>query len=93
MSQISEVKVESKVCKYAESLDWLVFKFCSPNNKGVPDRIFMRQSVVFFIEFKKERKPRTKLQKFIGNLIIKAGVAVYEVDSVESGIKIINSYK
>jgi len=93
MPAISEVKVESEVCKYAQALGWLVFKFCSPNNRGVPDRIFIRKNVVFFIEFKKKGKEMTKLQKFIADLIMKAGVAVYEVDNAESGIKIINSYE
>lgn len=91
--EISESKVESTVCKYAQAKDWLVFKFSSPNNRGVPDRIFMRKGVMFFIEFKKLGKETTKLQKFVGSLIRKAGFAVYEIDNIEDGIKLINSYK
>ena len=51
--RMRESTIEKEVCKYAESLGWLQYKFLSPNVRGIRDRMFMRGGMGFFIEFKK----------------------------------------
>lgn len=88
-----ESKVEKDSCKYARSKGFLTYKFKSPANNGVPDRIFMRKGVVFFIEFKKKDKELRLLQEKVCEKIIKeGGIACYVIDSYEKAVHIINSY-
>ena len=59
---IRERDIEKKACDLAKAAGWLVFKFVSPAQRGVPDRIFIRDSRVVFIEFKAPGARPTKLQ-------------------------------
>lgn len=61
----------------------MTFKFTSPNNKGVPDRIFIRDGQVFFIEFKAPTKMPTMLQHHIIGLMELHGAEVFVVDQIE----------
>ena len=85
-----ESEIEKTVCNYAKSKGWLVFKFVSPSNRGVPDRIFMRAGKMFFIEFKATGKCSTKLQKKKAKDIQKQLFGVYVVDDIGIGKKIID---
>lgn len=59
-----ESSIESDAIAYAEKRGWWVAKFVSPGRRGVPDRIFIRDGRVLFIEFKRPRKEaRTQQQK------------------------------
>ena len=52
-----EKQIESKVVKKAKELGFLTYKFSSPSNRGVPDRIFISPyGEVFFIEFKSNER-------------------------------------
>lgn len=70
----------------------MVFKFTSPSNIGVPDRIFIKNGVVIFIEFKQKNKKPSKIQKFIIDKIIKNKINCFVVDDVEEGINLMNFY-
>ncbi len=85
-----ESKIEKDVCDYAKSKGWLVYKFVSPSNRGVPDRIFMRHGKMFFIEFKATGKHPTKLQEKKARDIQKQLFGVYVVDDIDIGKKIID---
>ncbi|OED34608.1 hypothetical protein AB832_07220 [Flavobacteriaceae bacterium (ex Bugula neritina AB1)] len=87
-----ESKIEAKVTEYAKKQGLLVYKFTSPNNKGVPDRIFIYKGNVFFIEFKSARGRFSKLQKFTIEQIKNNSIAVYTVRNVQHGIRIIKNY-
>jgi Holliday junction resolvase len=87
-----ESAIESAVCKYAKSKGWLVYKFVSPNNRGVPDRIMLRNGVILFIEFKATGKQPTTLQQYIIKRIRGEKFKVYVIDSVEIGKKTLDSY-
>lgn len=87
-----ESKVETTVWKYARSKGFAQYKFVSPMNRGVPDRLFIYQGNVFFIEFKAPGKKRTKLQDKIARDIEAQGIRVFEIDNIEDGIKLINKY-
>lgn len=88
---MKESKIEKEVCEYAESLGWLVYKFTSPGQRAVPDRIFLRMYKCFFIEFKSLGKRPSKLQQKRIAELRKQGFNVWEVDSIASGKQIIDS--
>ena len=85
-----ESLIEKRVCAYAESKGWLVYKFSSPAHRGVPDRIFIRKGVMFFIEFKATGKKLTKLQKHTANNIMIERFPVHVVDSIDYGKVIVD---
>ena len=87
-----ESVIEKKVSDYATSKGWLVYKFSSPNTRAVPDKIFMRNGVVFFIEFKAPNKLPTKLQYANHKRITAHGVSVFVIDNIEKGIALVDSY-
>lgn len=80
-----ERDIERKVCQYAEKNGWLTFKFTSPANRGVPDRLLIRNGQVIFIEFKAKGKKPTALQTKIINKIRQYGCAVYVIDDLDDG--------
>ena len=58
-----ESLIEKQVCDYARKHGWLVYKFTSPQHRGVPDRIFVSpRGVVVWMEFKAPGKKPTPLQ-------------------------------
>ena len=64
-----ESTIEKAVCAYAKSQGCLVMKLAGPNQKGQPDRMFIRNGKVLFIEFKAPGKLPTKLQeKWLGDI-------------------------
>jgi hypothetical protein len=80
-----ESKIEKDVSDYAKGKGWLVYKFCSPGNRAVPDKIFMRKGKMFFIEFKAPGKKPTKLQEKVGGRIGDQNFCVYYIDSIKEG--------
>lgn len=87
-----ESKIEKTVSDYARSKGWLVYKFCAPGNRAVPDKIFMRSSVMFYIEFKAPSKKPTKLQEKVAERIRKEGFEVHTVDNIEDGKTIVDEH-
>lgn len=57
-----EKDVEQKWCATAKRYGWKAYKFSSPGNSSVPDRMFIRNGLVFFIEFKRPGKTATENQ-------------------------------
>lgn len=91
---LKESTIEKKVCAYATSKGWLNFKFQSPTNRGVPDRIFMKNNITFFIEFKTLGKKPSAIQEVIHKKIREQGrVCVYTVDNVDKGKDIIDLFE
>ena len=88
-----ESKIEKRVCTYARGLGWLAWKFTSPGKRGVPDRIFMKNEVCVFIEFKVCGRRPSKLQRRRINEIKRAGMHAFYVDSVESGKEFFNQFE
>lgn len=89
---MKEKQIESKVVKKAKELGFLTYKFSSPSNRGVPDRIFINpHGEVFFIEFKSAKGKLTKLQEKVIKDITIRDVDVFVVSSVESGMFVLNT--
>ena len=57
-----EAKVERSVCKWAKAHGILNLKLSGPNNRGIPDRAFLKGGKIVFIEFKAPGKDPTALQ-------------------------------
>lgn len=87
-----ESHIEKKVSEYAKANGWLTYKFSSPNNRGVPDRVYMKEGVVFFIEFKALGKTTTTLQEKNIQRIREQNIKVFVVDDIEEGKKIVDSF-
>lgn len=59
-----EKDIEKKVCAWAKQQGCLVYKFTSPSQRSVPDRMFvLPYGTVVFIEFKAPGKVPTELQR------------------------------
>ena len=86
-----ESEIEKKVSDYAKAKGWLVYKFVSPSQRGVPDKIFIGGGEIFFVEFKAPGKKPTKLQDKIFSKIRGELFEVYIVDDVEQGKKLIDN--
>lgn len=88
-----EKEIEKKVVKYAIDKNFLAYKFTSPCNRSVPDRLFISPTgKIFFIEFKCKNKLPTKLQAITINKFKLRNVDVSVIDDYETGKLLINEY-
>lgn len=88
-----EKEIEKAVAKYAKSLNWQTYKFSPENQIGVPDRIFLKNGQIIFIEFKCSVGKTTKMQDVVIKRLVKSGFQVYVVTSVNEGISIIDQFE
>lgn len=82
--------IERKCCEWAKVNGWLAFKFTSPNNRAVPDRLFIKDGRVVFVEFKAPGKQPTKLQASVINLMRARGATVFVIDNYEGFINVMS---
>jgi hypothetical protein len=98
-----ESRLEKWAKKEAEKRGWLSFKFVSPSQVGVPDRIFIApinergighgvQNIVF-IEFKAPFRKPTKLQSFWIDALRSCECLVYVVDNKQAVLDIFKAYE
>jgi len=80
-----ESTIEKKVSDFAKDQGWLSYKFTSPSNRGVPDRLYLKEGVCIFIEFKATGKKPSKLQDKIIGRIRDQGFIVFVIDNVGNG--------
>lgn len=71
---MSESELESQVVKLCGKLGLLTYKFSSPSQRGVPDRVIMGGGIVFFLELKKAGCKPTALQQRELKRISEAGI-------------------
>lgn len=90
---MKESQIEKGLKEYANDLGWKFWKFVSPANRGVPDRIVFKKGIVFFFELKAPGKKLTPLQNVKKKILEDNFLPVYKVDSIEQGIEIINKYE
>lgn len=84
-----EADIESKVRAYAKRRGWWVAKFVSPGLRGVPDRIFIRNRHVIFIELKKPGEEPTTQQEIRHREMRAAGARIYWVTSLAEAMEIL----
>ena len=80
---LRESHIEHACCALAKAVGWLTFKFVSPAHRGVPDRIFIKEGRIVFVEFKAPGKKPTKLQESVIAKLRASGCEVHVCDSVE----------
>lgn len=86
-----ERDIEAKVCDYAKSKGWLVYKFTSPARAAVPDRLFIAPGGrAVFVEFKREGQKPTVPQEREHDRLRKQGVSVFVVDNVPDGKAVVD---
>jgi len=78
--RVLEIDIEEKVCKWAEENGWLAAKLQWLNQTGWPDRTFMKNGVVAWIEFKKPGGRISKKQHYWINAMRELGLNVIVTD-------------
>ena len=89
---MKESSIEQGVVKYAKEKGFLAYKFTSPSNRGVPDRIFIKNGKLFFIEFKTPGKKLSKFQEQVIKKLYLEGFKTYLVSNIAHGKNLINYY-
>jgi hypothetical protein len=90
--KILEKDIEDPVVRYAKSLGMVVYKFKSPAQRSVPDRIFFAPGGrVFLIEFKRPGGVTTDKQDIQIAQIKSTGVPVYVIDNIPDGKALIDA--
>lgn len=78
-----ERAIENYLVKQVKKINGLCFKFVSPGNAGVPDRIVIKSGKLIFIELKAPGKKVRPLQRLQIDKLIKHEQTVYVADSKE----------
>ena len=87
-----ESTIERAVCSYAKAKGCLVMKLAGPNQKGQPDRMFIRDGKVLFIEFKAPGKQPTALQLRFMCDMHEHGAHVAWCDDIGRGKELIHTF-
>ena len=80
-----ESAIEKAVTAHAKRNGWISYKWVSPSQRGVPDRLFFKGGEVKMVEFKAPGKAPTVYQQAIHRRLLDAGFVVSVVDNVEQG--------
>ena len=78
-----ESKIERELRLQVKAIGGKAYKFSSPGNNGVPDRIVICKGKCYFVELKKPGEDLTPRQKVVKKHFKKLGFEVYKIDSVE----------
>ena len=80
----TESEIERYLVKSAKAAGWLCFKFTSPNNRGVPDRLaILPTGETIYIEVKRVTGRLSALQERMIRIFKRQGARVYVVYSKE----------
>lgn len=80
-----ESYIEAKVTANAKARGWLSYKWVSPSQRGVPDRLYFKDGNVVVVEFKAPKKKPTPYQLAIHRRLEAVGITVHVIDSIEKG--------
>lgn len=89
---INESTIEKKVCDHARKNGVIVMKLSGINQKGQPDRMFLKNGKTIFIEFKAPGKLPTALQFRWLIQLRDAGFMAEYCDNEKDGIDLINAF-
>lgn len=90
--KITESKIERKVVEFCRKNGLLTFKFASPSNRGVPDRIIIHKGKVMFLELKRPGNTPTALQEREIERIKAAGAWATWADSYERATALLMAF-
>lgn len=93
----SETYIKLKIKAYARTSGWKIYNILKTNPTGFPDNIFIRNSIIIFVEFKREKINNivTQLnphQHKIKNDIEKENCLYYVISSIPDGIEMLKQY-
>ncbi len=83
---MKESAIEKAVCDHARANGCMVMKLAGPNQKGQPDRMFLKDGKALFLEFKAPGKKPTALQEKWMRQLREQGFHAYVCDNIENGI-------
>lgn len=79
-----EREVEAYLVRRAKAAGWLIYKFVSPNNRGVPDRLaILPGGETVYIEVKRRTGRLSALQDLMFQRFKQQGATVFVVRSRE----------
>lgn len=85
-----ESAIEKKICEHAKAKGWLVLKLSGANDRGKPDRMFLRNGQAVFMEIKAPGKTPTALQERWLTSLIDQGFTAVWTDNAEDGCRVID---
>jgi hypothetical protein len=85
-----ESAIEKAVTAHAKKLGWMSLKLSGANDRGKPDRMYLRRGVAVFVEYKSEGKKPTALQMKWLHELRAEGFAVTWVDNAQAGLEFFN---
>lgn len=84
-----EKAVELPVVHRAEKAGWFVRKLAWPGRNGAPDRVFIKDGRVVWIEFKRPGKKPRLSQELEHDRMKAAGAEIYWCDNVLEALQIL----
>ena len=79
----NEAQIEAAACRWAIDNGWLSYKFTSPARRSVPDRMFIKEGRVVYVEFKRPGGRLTEGQEREIKKLREAGAEVHVCFSVQ----------
>ncbi len=76
-----ETDIEKTLVQAIEELGGKAFKFSSPGNAGVPDRVVLVDGKAYFVELKAPGQKLRPLQEYRRKQLEELGFEVYVIDS------------
>jgi hypothetical protein len=92
MSNPLEKVIEEKVNAYAKERGFMTLKFTSPARAAVPDRLYIKNGLAFFVEFKRRGKIPTPAQEREHHRLREQKMLVYVIDNIEDGWKMVDRH-
>ena len=91
---VRERDIEEYLREKAKALKGKAYKWTSPGNNGVPDRIVMLPGArIIFVELKAPGKDATPIQKLQHKRIRDLGFQVFVIDSKQGVDELIKQYE
>lgn len=86
-----EKEIERRMCEMIRNRGGLTYKFTSPGNPGVPDRIVITPAgIVWFVELKTEVGRLAKIQRYQKGELEKRGANVRVVHGWDAAKEFVN---
>lgn len=79
-----EKDIENYFVRQAKKIGALVWKLTSPSTSGVPDRLFIRNGKIIFVELKRPKEELRKLQGYRKKQLEDQGFLVVRINNKKS---------
>lgn len=91
VQEMKESQVEKSICAFAKAIGWKTLKLNGHGDRGKPDRMFLKNGKVVFIEVKRKGKQARKQQAYRLQKLRENGFKAQYVDSLPSGVLFIKN--